>query len=933
MYLRTLKVKHSHQLAGRLEFTGQQLWTRYVGASGYGVGTASAMFPFYDAPTNTTQSLVLSSMSPSVPGDSLSFDHAYATYQTENDRLIIETSTNGGTTYTALVTLNGGVSGPLVTAPPTTAVFVPSSSQWATKRYALPLGTNRVRFKAVSAYGNYLYLDNFTLGKQVGIDVGAQSIDIPSTTLALPQNPKATVKNLGTTTQTFNVTMLISPGGYSSTRTVTLLASNTTAQVSFDEWTPIVGSHNVTAFTSLAGDLDQTNDTVRAAILANQPQQITNMNAFFRDGQVFVTWDNLTTTNLVYMLYRSTNPIKFGSQLSAAQNLGSVRDNSALNQRLSSILGTTKYLKIDSSSAPLGSNKGLFVATSIIADSFYYAVTASLFGVEDTAIIPGSNSLTSPLIESVMMPKPVWQENRLISSRTYEIYVQYVTKVTSSIYPLMTNVGSIPFHFALIKSGTVSPHPITFWMHGDGGNFLPQNSYRVMGDPNEWVVTIDDWLPDASDATTLYYGYHEKYDIYSATNQIPISGNLYNYTFERVNHTINWALRNLPVDTTRTYMFGWSAGAFGALFSSLVIPSRIAAIAVVAPQSDISTTFYPSDYKRLGTTQSNLMTNDGLRRNDRLNANFLARINRLNSFPILFTFCGKNDEAVGWLEKIPFYDTLSFHRHGGFHFWSMTDHLEVFYNSPWQPTFPNFKFFTRYRTNLSYPAFSNCSINNNPGNGTPSNGDPIGSNNGHLDWNDNIVDITDRWEITLKLKNLLTTFGSDISPDSATTDVTLRRLQNFLVPTGSLVTWENRRNDILVQHGSFAYDGDLITLPAVKVYKDSSRLIVTHSPVSVREHYTLPQTFTLEQNYPNPFNPTTTIGFGIPEKGNVRLSVLNILGEEIKVLLNEEKEAGYHSIDFNASNFPSSVYFYRIQASFVKLRTVFIDTKKMILLK
>ncbi|HAB52772.1 MAG TPA: hypothetical protein DCE80_11495, partial [Ignavibacteriales bacterium] len=96
-------------------------------------------------------------------------------------------------------------------------------------------------------------------------------------------------------------------------------------------------------------------------------------------------------------------------------------------------------------------------------------------------------------------------------------------------------------------------------------------------------------------------------------------------------------------------------------------------------------------------------------------------------------------------------------------------------------------------------------------------------------------------------------------------------------------------------------------------------------------------TYKLEQNYPNPFNPTTTIGFGISEKGNVRLSVLNILGEEIKILLNEEKEAGYHSIDFsagggsafggNASSLSSGVYFYQIRAG------NFIETKKMILLR
>jgi photosystem II stability/assembly factor-like uncharacterized protein len=85
--------------------------------------------------------------------------------------------------------------------------------------------------------------------------------------------------------------------------------------------------------------------------------------------------------------------------------------------------------------------------------------------------------------------------------------------------------------------------------------------------------------------------------------------------------------------------------------------------------------------------------------------------------------------------------------------------------------------------------------------------------------------------------------------------------------------------------------------------------------------------YKLDQNFPNPLNPSTTIGFGIPEKGNVRLSVLNILGEEIKILLNEEKEAGYHSIEFNASDLPSGVYFYKLVSK------DFVNTKKMILVK
>lgn len=101
----------------------------------------------------------------------------------------------------------------------------------------------------------------------------------------------------------------------------------------------------------------------------------------------------------------------------------------------------------------------------------------------------------------------------------------------------------------------------------------------------------------------------------------------------------------------------------------------------------------------------------------------------------------------------------------------------------------------------------------------------------------------------------------------------------------------------------------------------------------------IPLKIELHQNYPNPFNPTTSIGFGIAEKTNVRLAVLNVLGEEIKVLLNEEKEVGYHSINFTGSDLPSGIYFYSIQAvpatSTPKGQAgqVFIDTKKMILLK
>ena len=87
-----------------------------------------------------------------------------------------------------------------------------------------------------------------------------------------------------------------------------------------------------------------------------------------------------------------------------------------------------------------------------------------------------------------------------------------------------------------------------------------------------------------------------------------------------------------------------------------------------------------------------------------------------------------------------------------------------------------------------------------------------------------------------------------------------------------------------------------------------------------------PKKFELSQNYPNPFNPTTTIKFNLPEAGNVKLTLFNILGQEIKTLVNEFKESGVHTINFDASELNSGIYIYKIEAG------SFVQTRKMTLL-
>jgi len=88
-----------------------------------------------------------------------------------------------------------------------------------------------------------------------------------------------------------------------------------------------------------------------------------------------------------------------------------------------------------------------------------------------------------------------------------------------------------------------------------------------------------------------------------------------------------------------------------------------------------------------------------------------------------------------------------------------------------------------------------------------------------------------------------------------------------------------------------------------------------------------PACVTLEQNYPNPFNPSTEITYGVPELGRVKLSVYDNLGREVKVLVNEYKEAGTYTVQFNAEKLPSGMYLYKIDTPTGTL------SRKMMLMK
>ena len=89
----------------------------------------------------------------------------------------------------------------------------------------------------------------------------------------------------------------------------------------------------------------------------------------------------------------------------------------------------------------------------------------------------------------------------------------------------------------------------------------------------------------------------------------------------------------------------------------------------------------------------------------------------------------------------------------------------------------------------------------------------------------------------------------------------------------------------------------------------------------------LPKDFRVFSNYPNPFNPSTAISYQLPEQMHVKIAVYNVIGQQVEVLVDGLVPAGTHNVIWNATNQPSGIYLYRVEAG------SFSQTKTMVLLK
>lgn len=585
------------------------------------------------------------------------------------------------------------------------------------------------------------------------------------------------------------------------------------------------------------------------AAFSSKGYTVSNFASEYHNGQIFLTWTTPNVKNLQYNVYRSTVPLLTSSQLTSSNFLGFVRDSSSKNIFWSIESDENIFFKIKDNGQPLASNKGLYVVTCNKNQSYYYVVTVTKLSnnIEDKTILPGINSSLLPVSETVAQPQPVWQDSIAVKNgEVKQLYVQFVNNQETDLYPAMNSTGSYGFNFFITKRGTATKYPLFILFEGFGNDATKQISLDSEF-TNCYAMGVFDWLPipqpnGSIGDNSFFCCWHEKFNIYSSSNTVPTSGIVKTYPQKRYWEAIKWLESQASIDTTRIYLKGTSANGYGALITANLHPEKIAAVyGMVEPNAtgaadDITKQMWGAGSSKLKTDVFKWNTTDTLAFADLKDQQKMVSYNELRSMPVIYDVHGKKDKTVAWnANTIEWLDSLESNHIGGTWYWDQRDHSQDNKDFTTDETRPDFY---RFATNISYPAFSNCTINQDPGNGTPTNGDSNGAINGYLDWHDdNISDNTCNYTIHLFIKDFY--MGGVLYPEqysTCKTDVTFRRLQKFHPANGVTIKWTNydEVTNEKLSNGSFTYNGGLISIPNLTVKKAGTYIKLTIKNCSQR---------------------------------------------------------------------------------------------------
>jgi len=457
-----------------------------------------------------------------------------------------------------------------------------------------------------------------------------------------------------------------------------------------------------------------------AASVSAQTTQATHLTVEHRNGQTFLVWQEATALPApeAYRVYTAKSRIQTVGDLTKATLVGEVAAGSWFNPR-----AKRAYVLKDNGPA-LTQAEGFFVVTPAGAGTSYYAVTAVKAKLENTKIDTSANGNSSTgIVESTQAPAPVLQAK--VNGGTELYYVHFAPDVDVGSRKALFNRPGYAFDFKISYNPTsTGPRPVVVVMHARKGIFdIP----RIPWLGSAFVqVSVDDVNPPG--IHSMWFGFHEDY------GKGPPKGKVIDYTERRVLWTLDQVLadKSLACDDKRVYAFGASLGAVGALGLGVRHGDRFAAVGGVDPAFGITQKDFSlkSETDALfGTPAQNLVTSLGPKIYDVFDyTSEMQRRAKDGVAPLLFTM-GRGDNVTGWSEKPAFFRAAQRAGQPGAFYWDFRGHAQT---GPWSAYEPKL-FAEQFRIRLDKPlvAFSNLTLDDDPGDGNPLKGDTTGTMGGY----------------------------------------------------------------------------------------------------------------------------------------------------------------------------------------------------------
>lgn len=496
---------------------------------------------------------------------------------------------------------------------------------------------------------------------------------------------------------------------------------------------------------------------------------VSNLKVEFRHGQVFMIWDEDAQNDQNLRVYISNQPITIQS-LSKAQLLTEQLEAHSANDWYddpSECLRTAGPVHgwiIQPGRKPLDRSGGLFVHTVTQDDPqpAYFAVLAQ--NENENMLKRGVNALEKPVTTSVGQVEAIWQlqgpppsakgKPLVISLHSHQSRPKQLTHLFFGDASMGWREG-LPFKFKV----TVRPDAVLIepydrvWIN----RRMSVEEAKANGTYDTQFMNIESW----------WYGTNDKIN---DSNQIS-TGVPTNYTERWLLWVMNWVERNYATNPNQVYAFGMSMGT-GILRMVLENPNRFASVDLYVPILD------PYGEGRVGermmprTGGPDSLCSDGMKLRDRLDT--IRSIEAAQGdLPLIVIRVGRTDKSVTWVRKPVFMSSVQEQRHGLLAGWdnlghgvAMRGHYEGF------PDWYDFGWYVeRMALNKSYPAVTNCSSDDDPGNGDPNDGDITGFINRGLEWKI-IADTESQYEVLLTINRKDITYPLYM-------DVTPRRCQKF----------------------------------------------------------------------------------------------------------------------------------------------------------